>query len=88
MIELYRDEGLETHKVRYVYLAGTSDPNTKVDITTVFDRKLAAIAEHRSQVKDPAGLEKRMREGRDPDYPDYLGDPPHYTESFRVLRLG
>jgi LmbE family N-acetylglucosaminyl deacetylase len=88
MIELWRDEGLETHKVRYVYLAGSLEPNVKVDITPVFDRKIAAIAEHRSQVKDPAAMEKRMREGRDADYPDYLGDPPRYTESYRVLRLG
>ncbi|MHB8626265.1 MAG: PIG-L deacetylase family protein [Aggregatilineales bacterium] len=88
MIELWRDEGLDTHKVRYVYLAGSMEPNVKVDITPVFDRKIAAIAEHRSQVKDPAAMEKRMREGRDSDYPDYLGDPPRYTESYRVLRLG
>ncbi len=86
-IELWRDEGLETHKVRYVYLAGTADSNVKVDITDVIDRKIEAIKQHKSQIKDPAAMEKRLREARDPDYPDYLGDPPRYIESYRVLRL-
>ena len=86
--ELISDEGLNPHKVRYVYMAGSLEPNVKVDISAVLDRKIAAICEHRSQVKDPAAMEKRQRENRDPDYPDYLGDAPCYTESYRVLRLG
>ncbi len=84
-IELWRDEGLDTHKVRFVYLAGSGDPNVKVDISAVLDRKIAAIAEHRSQVKDMAAMEKRLREGRDPDY---VEDTPRYTESYRLIKLG
>jgi LmbE family N-acetylglucosaminyl deacetylase len=86
--EMITDEGLDTHKVRYVYLAGSLEPNVKVDITAVLEKKLAAIHAHKSQVKDPAGMDKRQRENRDPDYPDYLGDSPRYTESYRVVRLG
>ena len=28
---------------------------------TTLDRKIAALAEHRSQIRDPEGLEKRIR---------------------------
>jgi len=59
----------------------------KVDITPFLDRKLAAIRQHHSQVKDPAAMEKRLREGRDMDYTDALGDPPRYTESYRLIVL-
>ncbi len=83
-IELWRDEGLDVHKVRQVYLAGTQDPNVKVDITALMDRKLEAIKQHKSQVKDVPGMEKRLRDSRDPDYID---DAPRYTESYRLLTL-
>lgn len=82
--ELWRDEGLEPHKVRRVYLAGTLDPNFKVDITAYLDRKIDAIRQHASQVKDPAAMEKRLRENADSDFD---GDPKVYTESYRVLTL-
>jgi LmbE family N-acetylglucosaminyl deacetylase len=82
-VELWRDEGLEPHKVKQVYLSGTLDPNAKVDITSVFEKKLAAIYEHKSQVKDVEGLTKRLRDGHDPAF----ADGRVYTESFRVLTL-
>ncbi len=82
-VELWRDEGLEPHKVKQVYLSGTLDPNAKVDITGVFEKKLAAIYEHKSQVKDVEGLTKRLRDGHDPAF----ADSRVYTESFRVLTL-
>ncbi|PJF36920.1 MAG: PIG-L family deacetylase [Candidatus Thermofonsia Clade 1 bacterium] len=83
-IELWRDEGLAPHKVRQVYLAGTLDPNRKVDITAYLERKIEAISQHRSQVKDFEALRKRLRESRDADFDD---DTPLYTESYRVLTL-
>ncbi len=82
--ELWRDEGLEPHKVRRVYLAGTLDPNFKVEITPYLDRKIEAIRQHASQVKDPAAMERRLRENADPDFD---GEPRVYTESYRVLTL-
>lgn len=82
-VELWHDEGLEPHKVTQVYLSGTLDPNAKVDITNVFEKKLAAIYEHKSQVKDVEGLTKRMRDSYDPAF----ADEKVYTESFRVLTL-
>ncbi len=53
--------GLAAHVVRRLYLFWSNHANTWVDITTTLDRKLAALAEHRSQIRDPEGLEKRIR---------------------------
>lgn len=82
--ELWREEGLEPHKVKHVYLSGTLHPNLKVNITDVFANKIAAILEHRSQVKDPEALIKRQRGNFDAEFGD---NPPVYTESYRVLTL-
>jgi LmbE family N-acetylglucosaminyl deacetylase len=80
--ELWRDEGLEPHRVKQVYLSGTRDPNAKVDITALLGKKIAAICEHRSQVKDVDGLTKRLRDNADASFAE-----PTYTEQFRVLTL-
>jgi LmbE family N-acetylglucosaminyl deacetylase len=45
-------EGLEPHKVREVWFWGAEDINHRSDISTVFDRKLAALHCHESQVKE------------------------------------
>lgn len=83
-LELWRDEGLEPHKVRRVYLSGTQEPNHRVDITSVLDRKIAAISEHKSQVKDLEAMVKRLRDNRDQEFGD---ETPFYTELYRVLTL-
>jgi LmbE family N-acetylglucosaminyl deacetylase len=59
---LLQQEGLEPHHVREVYLTGSRTPDTWVDIAPTFARKLAALREHASQIKDPDGLEGRLRE--------------------------
>ena len=69
--------------MKHIYLAGTREANEKVNITDVLERKIAAICEHKSQVKDVEALAKRQRDGIDPAFaPDQV-----YTESFRVLTL-
>ncbi len=82
-VELWRDEGLEPHKVRHVYLSGTLDPNVKINITDVLDKKIAAILEHKSQIKDVEALRKRQRDNFDPAF----AEGSMYAESFRVLTL-
>lgn len=42
--------GLEPHKVAEVWIVGLEPPNHFIDITDVFDRKLAALSAHASQV--------------------------------------
>jgi len=55
------DEGLEPYKVREIYLSGTLEPDTWVDITETIDLKLAALKAHRSQI-DPDAVDMRIRE--------------------------
>ncbi len=44
------EEGYEPHHVQEVYIALTDKPNTVVDITPIWDRKIKALLAHRSQV--------------------------------------
>jgi len=55
-------EGLEPHRVQEVYIAGAAEPDTEVEITDSFERKLAALRQHRSQIKDPDMLEELLRQ--------------------------
>jgi LmbE family N-acetylglucosaminyl deacetylase len=77
-------EGLPPHKVREVYLMGHDEPDTAVDITATMARKLDALRCHRSQLRDFAAVEARVRE-RAAD----LGKPHGYTyaEAYRVIHL-
>jgi len=58
--ELLR-EGHEPHTVREVWLGGNK-PNTVVDITEAFDRKVAALRRHVSQVGHRDELDKMLKE--------------------------
>ncbi len=54
--------GLAGHKVRRLYLFWSERPDAWVDIGASLDRKLAALAEHRSQIHDWERLAGRIRE--------------------------
>jgi LmbE family N-acetylglucosaminyl deacetylase len=83
--ELLADEGLEPHLVEQLWLMAAPAPNQVVDVTGVFDRKLAALRCHRSQVGEGAELDTRLR--------GWLGDNARQAgldagclaESFRVV---
>lgn len=55
------DEGLEPWVVPEVWVMAGPDPDQFVDITDVFERKIAALLRHVSQHPDPVGLPDRMR---------------------------
>jgi len=57
-------EGLQSHKVREVWLWATEDPNHWSNITDTFDFKLAALRCHKSQVGGNLmpGVEKWLRQ--------------------------
>lgn len=54
-------EGLEPHKVSEVYVSGTSQPDTWVEISSTIDVKIRALREHRSQISGE-GIDQRIRE--------------------------
>lgn len=84
-IELERDEGLETHKVLTVYIAGAAEPTVKMDITETIETKILSLHEHKSQIADMEAMAQRLRDrGRDPESPP---EYPRYVEYFRVIQL-
>ncbi len=84
-IELWRDEHLEPHIVREVWVSGTLDPNVHVDATDLWETKINALYEHRSQIGEPAELAERMRARLAPESsPEF----PKYEEVFRRIVLG
>ena len=46
------DEGFDAHKVKAVWIAADEHPDTFIDITHVFSRKLEALFQHGSQISD------------------------------------
>jgi LmbE family N-acetylglucosaminyl deacetylase len=60
--ELLDSEGLEPHTVRELWVMGTPERvNHWVDVTATADRKLEALRCHRSQYREWAPLEERVR---------------------------
>jgi LmbE family N-acetylglucosaminyl deacetylase len=84
--ELLRDEGLEPWEVKEVWYSAGPTGHHHVDITATFDRKLAALRCHVSQLPDPepllAGVRARL--GR---LAEAAGYPPGtLVESFTIAR--
>ncbi len=84
-IEHERDEGLETHKVKTIYIAGAAEPTHTVDVTDAIERQIKSLQAHKSQISDMDKMAERLRErSLDP------GSPPEYPrriEKFRVLTM-
>ncbi|MEO5884588.1 MAG: PIG-L deacetylase family protein, partial [Candidatus Limnocylindrales bacterium] len=53
--------GLAAHVVRRLYLFWSNHPTVWVDISSTLERKLSALAEHRSQIRDTDALAGRIR---------------------------
>jgi len=76
-------EGLEPYSPKEIWMSLTNEPNLWVDVTDTIDVKIAALKEHKSQVKDPVALEQRIRERlKRTDV-----DRELYAEAFRVIKL-
>lgn len=83
--ELELEEGLTPHKVETVFIAVTNHPNTEIDVTEYVDQKLAALAQHVSQIHDMKAVKERVLQRlRDPQAPE---DNPRYIERFLRLDL-
>ena len=84
-IEHERDEGLETHKVRTIYIAGAAEPTHTVDVTNSVETQILSLRAHKSQISDMDKMAERLRErsldpGSPPEYPRHI-------EKFRVINL-
>jgi LmbE family N-acetylglucosaminyl deacetylase len=85
--ELLNEEGLEPWKVGEVWLMAGPSPNHYVDITDVFDRKLAALRAHESQTADRGRLQEEMRERLAPNN-EAAGLPAdRLVEAFQVVTI-
>ena len=59
--ELRAAEGLEAWTVPEVWMSASPTPDHYVDVTKTFQRKIAALREHKSQTAHLADLEERLR---------------------------
>lgn len=78
-------EGLEPHTVPHIFIAGTTRPDLFVDISAVFDTKLAAIFQHTSQISDPDGVAERLKQWHTAT--DEYGRTV-LREAYRLLHIG
>jgi LmbE family N-acetylglucosaminyl deacetylase len=77
-------EGLEPWKVGEIWFYGAEQPDHYEDITETFDRKIAALKQHDSQVGRSNELEKRLRE-RAAEVGKAAG--LELAEAFKVVKL-
>jgi LmbE family N-acetylglucosaminyl deacetylase len=85
---LYENEGLHAWTVREAWLFNSPRVNHCTDITSVFDRKVAAVAAHKSQVGDRADLAGSLRQ-RAADVAAAGGLPQgRLAEAFQVVTTG
>jgi LmbE family N-acetylglucosaminyl deacetylase len=75
-------EGLEPHSVKELYLLMSDKPNIAVDVTAVWDRKVAALLAHRSQLDETV---VDMIRGWDVETGKAVG--VELAESFRVMKF-
>lgn len=81
-VELWRDENLEPHIVREVWVSLTLEPTVRLDVTEYWERKIQALLEHKSQVGEPQALRQRMLSRL---APDATPEKPRYEEVFRRI---
>ena len=75
-------EGWQPHSPSEVWVTLTSQPNVVLDVTNTWEQKINALKEHKSQIGDPANLEKRLRSRRTDDSTE---ESPRFEEKFRVI---
>lgn len=83
--ELISGESLQPHSIEEVWVALPVEPNTVIDITPQWDKKMLALHEHQSQIGAPEEFDRRMRERKTEDS---TPENPRYEEKFRRVILG
>jgi LmbE family N-acetylglucosaminyl deacetylase len=75
-------EGYEPHQVKELYISGTTEPNTYVDISGTLERKIEALRCHKSQL-DPGDGDWIRQWAAEAGKAANL----EYAEAFRVMKL-
>lgn len=84
--ELFETEGLEEHTVDELWLMADPAPNMAVDITSSFERKLAALRCHISQVGDGRDVDDHLRKIGHRLAHDAGLPAGSFAEAFRVVK--
>ena len=86
--ELLDDEGLAPHSVPRVWIGMLDEPDIFVDITEVFDRKVAALRSHESQTGWIPDLDALLREWASGVTASFSLPEGRLTEAFRQIETG
>lgn len=83
----HRAEGLTPHRVGEVYITGSENPDTFVDISETFDQKIDALRCHVSQVGNSSREEfvERMRQMAARFAQNQEGETPPLREAFHRI---
>jgi LmbE family N-acetylglucosaminyl deacetylase len=79
------DEGHPPHMPKEIWCSLTNQPNATIDVTDMWDIKIKAILEHKTQVQDAEKLIERFKSRRTEDSTE---ENPRYEEKFRVVKYG
>jgi LmbE family N-acetylglucosaminyl deacetylase len=82
--ELMKEEGLQPHTPREVWVSLAADPNVALDVTDMWEIKLEALKRHISQIGDPVKFEERMRARKSEQS---SAENPIYEEKYRLIKL-
>jgi LmbE family N-acetylglucosaminyl deacetylase len=82
--ELIKDENLQPHKPREVWVSLTGDPTVILDVTDTWEIKIRALKEHKSQIGDPKEFEERMRARKSERSTE---ENEYYEEKFKVIKF-
>jgi LmbE family N-acetylglucosaminyl deacetylase len=79
------EEGLEPYSVAEIWMTAAPKPNRAVDITDTFDRKIAALRRHRSQVGEGEWIDERIRTWTEATARQARLSEGHLAEAFQVV---
>jgi LmbE family N-acetylglucosaminyl deacetylase len=79
---------LEAWAVRETWVSGREQANHYEDVTTQFERTVAALLEHKSQITDPEGLRKLLDWWRGANAEAAGWEKGRYAEAFWVMATG
>jgi LmbE family N-acetylglucosaminyl deacetylase len=83
--ELISGEGLQPHSIAEAWVSLPNEPNTIIDVTPQWEKKILALHEHKSQIGAPDEFDARMHDRRTEDS---TPEHPRFEEKFRRIILG